>query len=128
MPIEDYPVNRVLSTKKVIHNQVLGVIRPASDDIAWVLVNGFPVLQDNQTIEQAVITFVDITEIKRGQEALFGANEKMHLAADSAHFGVWDLDLRKNRLEWDDWMFRLYGIGRGHIQWCLRSLAGRCPP
>ncbi|MCF8077586.1 MAG: PAS domain-containing protein, partial [Desulfotignum sp.] len=112
MPIADYPVKRVLSTKKGIHDQVVGVTHPASGDIAWVLVNGFPVFEDADTIEQVVITFVDITEIKRAQEALLSANEKMRLAADSAHFGVWDLDLRKNRLEWDDWMFRLYGISR----------------
>jgi len=112
MPIEDYPVNRLLSTKKGIHNQVVGVTRPASGDIAWVLVNGFPVLKDTVSIEKVVITFVDITEIKRFQQTLLEYNEKMRLAADSAHFGVWDLHVKENRLEWDDWMFRLYGVSR----------------
>ena len=39
----------------------------------------------------------------------------MKLAADSARFGIWYLDIKENRLEWDDWMFRLYGMDRDHF-------------
>ena len=36
----------------------------------------------------------------------------MQLAADAAHFGYWNFDIKENRLEWDNWMFRLYGISQ----------------
>ena len=36
--------------------------------------------------------------------------ERLSIAADSAGIGVWDLDLASNRLFWDDWMCRIYGI------------------
>lgn len=61
---------------------------------------------------QCVSFLRDITEMKQNQQAVVSTNRKMRLAADSAHFGVWDLDIRNNRLEWDDWMFRLYGVSR----------------
>jgi PAS domain S-box-containing protein len=35
---------------------------------------------------------------------------RMQLANDSAGIGVWDLDLVSNKLIWDDWMYKLYGI------------------
>ena len=36
--------------------------------------------------------------------------ERLKLAAHAARFGVWELDLKTNRLEWDMWMYRLYGV------------------
>jgi len=61
---------------------------------------------------QCVCFLRDITERKKAEDAVIIANKKMRLAADSAQFGIWDLDLKKNLLEWDDWMFRLYGVDR----------------
>ena len=54
----------------------------------------------------------DITERKEGIEALRHASTKMRLAADSAHLGIWDYNVPEGRLEWDDWMFRIYGLDR----------------
>ncbi|MBK8971000.1 MAG: PAS domain-containing protein [Hahellaceae bacterium] len=39
-------------------------------------------------------------------------NERFKLAADSARLGVWDYDVIHRDLEWDDWMYRLYGMDR----------------
>ena len=61
MPIEEYPAVVVLSTKKELRNLVVGVRRPALDDLAWVLVNGFPVLDEHGELQQAIISFIDIT-------------------------------------------------------------------
>ena len=52
----------------------------------------------------------DITERKKAEEIILKANSNMKLAADAAGFGIWTLDLIENRLEWDEWMFRLYGV------------------
>ncbi|SMD05089.1 PAS domain S-box-containing protein [Desulfocicer vacuolatum DSM 3385] len=112
MPTAEYPVNRVLSSKKELHNQIVGALRSGTNDVVWVLVNGFPVLKEDAVVEQVVISFVDITEMKQAQQSVVLTNEKMRLAAKSAHFGIWDLDVQNNRLEWDDGMFRLYGLNR----------------
>ncbi len=57
----------------------------------------------------------DITDRKKAFEEITRAHEKMRLAADAANFGVWSLDLLENRLEWDDWMFRLYGLSKDNF-------------
>jgi len=36
--------------------------------------------------------------------------QRLALATDSARMGIWDWDIVNNRMTWDDWMFRLYGI------------------
>jgi two-component system, cell cycle sensor histidine kinase and response regulator CckA len=40
------------------------------------------------------------------------ANERFSLAARAARLGVWDWNIRKNELVWDDGMYELYGIKR----------------
>ena len=61
----------------------------------------------------------DITENKQAEIARKSASLKLRelnrrfvLAADSAGFGVWELDLVHNKLHWDKWMFKIYGIKR----------------
>ena len=53
---------------------------------------------------------VDITERVLAEQALVRERERLKLAADAAHFGVWDLDLVHDELVWDEWMYRLYGV------------------
>lgn len=54
----------------------------------------------------------DITETKLANQAIDEINQRMQVAANSAGIGVWELDLIKNELTWDDWMIRLYGLER----------------
>ncbi|MEI6211318.1 MAG: response regulator [bacterium] len=41
---------------------------------------------------------------------LDGLNERFELAANAAGIGIWDWDVPRNQLVWDDRMYRLYGI------------------
>ncbi len=55
---------------------------------------------------------VDITKRKQAAEALRRMNERFALATHAAHLGVWDWDIQKNELTWDDRMYELYGVQR----------------
>ena len=59
----------------------------------------------------------DITHQKQSEQQIKTAKEKvdsfalrMQLANDSAGIGVWELDLKTEKLVWDSWMYKLYGI------------------
>jgi PAS domain S-box-containing protein len=54
----------------------------------------------------------DITDRMRAEAELHVTNERLALAANSAGLAVWDYDLACNRLDWDDWMYRLFGRER----------------
>lgn len=41
--------------------------------------------------------------------------ERLSLATRAAHLGVWDWDIEKNQLDWDDRMYQLYGVTRGEF-------------
>jgi two-component system cell cycle sensor histidine kinase/response regulator CckA len=83
MPLEEYPVNRVLASKEPVKNLVVGVNRPATADCVWVLVNAFPELDSEEQIAQVVVTFIDITERKRIEQALREHQEFTETALDA---------------------------------------------
>ena len=67
--LEDYPVNQILTGKKPIKNQLLGIHQPVTNDIVWVMVNGFPTFDNMGGINEIVISFIDVTDRKILEDA-----------------------------------------------------------
>ncbi|MBI4995533.1 MAG: response regulator [Rhodocyclales bacterium] len=55
----------------------------------------------------------EIEERKRTEEALRLSSERLQLATRVASIGIWDWDVVRNELVWDESMYQLYGIRRG---------------
>ena len=77
LPLEEYPVSRVIATRAPIQNTVLGIIRPITKDCVWVLVNAFPEFESNGELRQVVVTFVDITERKKAEGEIHKLNAEL---------------------------------------------------
>jgi PAS domain S-box-containing protein len=67
---DEFPVNKVLASRKAISNYVLGVHRPGLENDVWVLVNANPVFDNEGEIIQVIVTFVDINERKKTEQLL----------------------------------------------------------
>lgn len=67
---EDYPVSIIARDHVSIKNQIFAVNRPATKDTVWVMVNGYPALDSNGNISEIVISFIDITEMKKSEAML----------------------------------------------------------
>ncbi|MFV5688081.1 PAS domain S-box protein [Flavobacterium sp. ZT3R25] len=80
LSIEKYPVNQIISKKKSIKNITLGVNRLDTNNVVWVLVNGFPNLDANGKINEIVISFIDVTEQKIMEMELVKAKEQAEAA------------------------------------------------
>jgi PAS domain S-box-containing protein len=76
MPVEEYPVARVLATSAPVVNQVIGADRPATGDLAWALVNAYPVFRGSGELLHVVVTFVDITQ-RRALEAQLAMTSRL---------------------------------------------------
>ncbi|WP_083386119.1 PAS domain-containing protein [Methylomonas sp. LWB] len=77
----------------------------------WFQINSRPRLVNDLTVWDGVA--IDITERKLADEALSLSSERLQLATRVAKIGIWDWDIVKNELVWDDSMYQLYGIQRG---------------
>jgi len=67
---------------------------------------------DIYIIEQAAYLASIAIEHKQTEEQLRKMSQRFQLAASSAHLGVWDWNVPKNTMVWDDRMFSLYGVTR----------------
>ncbi len=68
MPVDEYPVNRVLSSREPLRNLIAAVDRAGTGDRVWLLVNAFPEFDPEGELRQVVVTFVDVTERRRAEE------------------------------------------------------------
>jgi PAS domain S-box-containing protein len=67
MPVEDYPVNRVISANAAVRDQVVGIVDEASGRTEWVNVCAYPEYDEANTIGNVVVTFVDVTARVRSE-------------------------------------------------------------
>jgi PAS domain S-box-containing protein len=76
-PGEEHPAMITLKTGEAVRNVVMGVFHPNSLQYRWVLINSEPIISTSEkNIVAAVTTFVDITNLKKTEEAL---RENEHL-------------------------------------------------
>jgi hypothetical protein len=68
MPLEHYPVSRVVATGSEFRNLVMGVFRPITKDVVSVLVSAVPETDDDGNIFRIIVTFMDITNRKKAEE------------------------------------------------------------
>jgi PAS domain S-box-containing protein len=73
LSVAEYPFNQILANKKPLKNYTVGVKKPHSKDVEFLLVNGFPVVDSNGEVTEIVISFIDITEIKLMQKEVIKA-------------------------------------------------------
>ncbi len=65
LPLENYPINHVIATRRPLRNLIIEVHRPSRSNDVWVLVNADPVFDGKQSIVEVIVTFIDITERKK---------------------------------------------------------------
>ncbi|OIQ50864.1 Virulence sensor protein BvgS precursor [Pseudodesulfovibrio hydrargyri] len=69
MPEEERPLFRVLSSGVSVHGLVAGLRKSPREDVGWRLANAVPLYEGDRLV-RVVVSFVDITELKRAQDAL----------------------------------------------------------
>jgi putative nucleotidyltransferase with HDIG domain len=70
MPIDEFPVNRVIATGHVLKNFVMGIANGSDGEFTWGLVNAYPEFDKGGQLRQVVVMFTDISEIKRADERI----------------------------------------------------------
>ncbi|MBK1878204.1 PAS domain-containing hybrid sensor histidine kinase/response regulator [Pelagicoccus mobilis] len=63
----------------------------------------------------------DITEKRRASLDLEEVSRRFALAMESASVGIWDWDVKRDELVWDDHTYGLYGVSRANFRPSYRS-------
>ena len=61
-PSETHPVPQAIATGRSVHNVIMGVDRPISNDRVWLLVDAEPRIDENGNVQQIICTFSDISD------------------------------------------------------------------
>ena len=65
---------------------------------------------------EVVTIYNDVTDQKNSELALKLGRERIELATRAGNFGIWDWNIQKNELVWDDRMYELYGIKKSDFR------------
>jgi PAS domain S-box-containing protein len=99
MRSEDYPVNQVMARRQALRNIIARVHRPDKEQEkdVWVLVNAQPVFAYDEIV-QVIVTFVDISERKRVEEALRESQKKYQSLFDNAQVALFRTHISDGKL------------------------------
>jgi PAS domain S-box-containing protein len=64
-------------------------------------------------------------ELRESETRLRLSEERLKLAIDAASLGIWDWEVERDRLVWDDSMYRLYGVRKEEFSGALDAWS-RC--
>lgn len=64
-PGVQHPVPIAISTRRPVHNVVMGIYRPTQKDRVWLLVNAVPILNEKKEVIHVISSFADITLRKK---------------------------------------------------------------
>lgn len=100
LPLEEYPVNRVIASKEPFSDMALGILRPDRDYVTWVNAGATPVFGEGGELEKVIVNFSDITSRKEAEAALQDSLKLLDATGRLAKIGGWQLDVEANSLEW----------------------------
>ena len=120
VPLEDMLAE---SSRRIFHKacgEVLSGASPArSMDLEFLAPDGNRVFADvfitkfdSDPEGPMVIQILNITRHKETESGLAAAKLRLHLTAEIAGMGFWEYDFIKGSQNWDDGVFRIYGIRR----------------
>ena len=97
MPLAEYPANRLFISGEGFSGQVLGISSLELEEPTWVTCSAYPVRSPQGRIVQAVVTFADITGLKRAEDALRLSEENYRLLFKGNPLPMWVHDFKTYR-------------------------------
>lgn len=81
-----------------------------NNDAKTVTLLGSTSLISNGDEKKLLLSLLDITERIEAQNQLRKSEERLALATKGTGIGIWDYNVKEDRLEWDDLMFELFDV------------------
>ncbi len=78
--------------------------------IYWMMSRGKPVLDNNGQATHYFGTIIDVTERKKMELELIESKKKYSFALDAASSGIWEWDVKTDKLSWSEQVWGLYGL------------------
>ncbi len=114
LPVEN-PVARAMREGTMVGLANHTVLRSREGRSIPIEDSAAPIRDAAQTVLGAVLVFRDVTARRKAAAALKRSEERLQLALNAGHIGVWDWDVAGNHLEWSDLLYQIHGVERGQV-------------
>lgn len=102
-PGESMPSTVALETGREIRDVVIGILNPRENDYSWIKVHAVPqFLPGERQPYQVYVTFEDVTELKRKEQALRASEERYRTLFQLAPVGIFTKDRQGRYLSSND--------------------------
>jgi len=98
MPREEFPAVKSLQLRADLKDVVVGVQRPDTHAVSWLLCNTLLIHEDVTNAPWVVVSFNDCTELKTVQNSLRLSEERLRLILLGTNDAPWDWDLESDAL------------------------------
>ncbi|MCP4131614.1 MAG: PAS domain S-box protein, partial [bacterium] len=115
MKIEDYPVSKVIATKKPLNDYIAGIKRPDRDYTTWVDVHAVPIISSEGELENIIINFINITEHKQAEQKIEQLSQFRESIIDNANIWLNVLDENANVVVWNKAAEQISGYTREEV-------------
>ncbi|WP_159107281.1 EAL domain-containing protein [Azospirillum sp. B4] len=115
IPAEELPGSLALRGRMDAQNVLMGLKRGDDPVPTWLVCNAYPVLDDADRPVEAVISFTDVTDLKKVQQSLGKSEERMRLVLRGSQDAPWDWDLATNILYYSPRWWEMIGYQAGEL-------------
>lgn len=110
LPLEEFPVARVLETRAPVSQYVIGLHRSADRRLVWVVCNAVPNLDENGEPTEVVVSFTDVTRLKQTERALKHSELRLSLVLRGTNDAAWDWDLATGEVYYSPRWWAMLGL------------------
>jgi diguanylate cyclase (GGDEF)-like protein/PAS domain S-box-containing protein len=115
MPLAEYPVNQVLATRQALEHFVVGIQHPGDSNLVWVICNAFPVMDRAGELDEVIVSFTEVTALKRTERQLQLSEERYRLVLKGSNDAHWDWDLAKGTIYYSPRWWQMIGSEVGEF-------------
>ncbi|WP_164078317.1 PAS domain-containing hybrid sensor histidine kinase/response regulator [Alteromonas facilis] len=115
LPVEKYPISRVLATQQPLGTMVLGILSPLHDGCVWVLVNASPAFDENGELSHVSINFYDVSKQKSLELDLRSRTHRYEMLLRNASDGTFVLNAKSCIEEASDSLCDMLDYSRDQI-------------
>lgn len=109
LPLEEYPVMKVLATRQPATNLLVGLPRAGRAQLDWLMGNAYPLFDLQGELSQVVVVFVDVTEAIQNRAHLAENRRRLEAMMAFAKVGDWSFDIPRHRFIFSDPYLSLLG-------------------
>lgn len=109
LPISEYPVNRAVIERTVIHGLVFGNRRERDGKMVWALCSAFPILDDSGAVTEVLTSFTDITKLIEAEDEALTFRQRFELAAAATRDVIFEWNLATREFWANDVFEEIFG-------------------